>query len=56
LITFVAGGQRSARGDSSSWLWIIEAVDTAPSCFGMNVDLALGSYGTPHISYYDDGP
>lgn len=57
LITLVAGGQSPVTAGSASWLWIIEEVDTASSCFGMNVSLALGSDGTPHISYFgsDDG-
>ena len=41
------------KGGSTSWLWIIEEVDTTTSCFGMNVGLAVGSDGVPHISYYD---
>jgi hypothetical protein len=37
-----------------SWLWIIEDVDLASSCFDMDVGMVLGSDSVPHVSYYDN--
>jgi hypothetical protein len=53
-ITLAAAGRSPARAKSAAWLWIIEEVDSAPGRFGASVGLALGSDGSPHVSYYDD--